>query len=69
MSKKKMKPSSNDYRPHYVDEDTETVYLTVNGWSGAMAAPFWVHRHFPGYRFVITTEEGLKKKFNTENDA
>ena len=60
-----MKPSS---RPHYVDESTETVYVTVSGLFGAMAAPHWVKKNFPGYKCSIVSEEQLKKKFNVEEN-
>ena len=51
-----MKKSSKHYKPHVVDEATETVYLTVNSLSGAMVAPFWVNKHYPDYRCVIVKE-------------
>jgi hypothetical protein len=69
MSKRKVKPSSSNYRPHFVDEDTETVYVSVDSWSSSVAAPHWVKRHYPGYRCVTTSKEGLQKRFNTEEDA
>ena len=69
MSKKKMKPSSKNVRPHYVDEDTETVYVSVDSWMGSMSAPHWAKRYFPGYKCAIISPEDLKKKFNTEEDA
>ena len=68
MSKKKMKPSSN-VRPHYVDEDTETVYVSVDSWMGSISAPHWAKRYFPGYKCAIISPEDLKKKFITEDDA
>ena len=64
-----MKPNSKNQRPHFVDEETETVYLTVCSWMGAQAAPHWVKKYYPGYKCSIVTEEGLKKKFATEEDA
>ena len=62
MSKpKKVKTSSKNYKPHYVDENTETVYIVVDSWSGSVAAPHWVNKHYPGYKCVTTSAEGLKK--------
>ena len=56
-------------RPHFVDEDTETVYVSVNSWGGSISAPHWVNKYFPGYKCVTISPENLKKKFNTEEDA
>ena len=62
MSKpKRVKPSSSNYKPHYVNEITETVYVMVDSWGGSIAAPHWVNRHYPGYKCVNTSAEGLKK--------
>ena len=69
MTQKKLKTSSDNHRPHFVDENTETVYITVRSWGGAVAAPFWVQQHYPGYKCSIVTEDGLKKKFATTEDA
>ena len=63
-----MKPSSKYYRPHFVDEDTEKVYVTVQNMSGAMTAPFWVKKYFPGYTCSIVTDEALQKMFKSETD-
>ena len=57
----KLKPSSDAWRDHYVDENTETVYVMVDSWSGSVAAPHWVNRHYPGYKCVNTSADGLKK--------
>ena len=67
---RKLKPSSDAWRDHYVDEDTETVYVMVDSWGGAQAAPHWVKRHYPGYKCVNTSAEGLVKimKQNQSND-
>ena len=62
---KKRKPSSD--RPHYVDENTETVYLSANGWSAAVSAPFWANKFFPGYKCVILSHENLQKKIKEDN--
>jgi len=55
-------------RPHYVDEDTETVYLHADSWGSAMAAPHWVNRFFPGYKRVMLSKEELQKKINSTNE-
>ena len=68
MSKKKKKQSSN-VRPHFVDEDTETVYVSVDSWMGSISAPHWAAKYFPGYKYQIISPEELKKKFITEDDA
>ena len=68
MSKKKKKQSSN-VRPHFVDEDTETVYVSVDSWMGSMSAPHWAAKYFPGYKYQIISPEDLKKKFKTDEDA
>ena len=68
MSNRKMKPSSSNYRPHYVDEDTEKVYVTVQNMSGAMTAPFWVKKYFPGYTCCIVSDDVLKKMFKNETN-
>jgi len=49
-----------------VNHETETVYLQVNGWSGAMVAPFWTQKHYPGYDTkLVSTSQQLDK---LEND-
>jgi len=58
---RKLKPSSDAWRDHYVDENTETVYVKVESWMGSMSAPHWAQRHYPGYKCVNTSAEGLKK--------
>ncbi len=64
-----MSKSSN--RPHYVDESTETVYISVESVSESLPAPEWVRKNFPGYKCSIVKPEDLRKKFkgDTENDA
>ena len=64
-----MTTNSEKQRPHFVDEDTETVYLTVCSWMGAQAAPHWVKRHYPGFKCSIVTEERLKEKLVDKEDA
>jgi hypothetical protein len=39
----------NSKRKYVVDHHTKTVYLIVNSWSGAMAAPLWTKENYPGY--------------------
>ena len=63
-----MKLTSKYYRPHFVDEDTEKVYVTVVNMSGAMTAPFWVKKYFPGYTCCIVTDEALQKMFKDNTD-
>ena len=58
---RKLKPSSDAWRDHYVDENTETVYVVVRSWSGSVSAPHWAQKHYPGYKCVNTSEDGLKK--------
>ena len=58
---RKLKPSSSHWRDHYVDENTETVYVVVRSWAGSVGAPIWAQKHYPGYKCVNTSEEGLKK--------
>ena len=55
-------------RPHYVDEDTETVYVAAGSWGGAVAAPHWVSKYFPGYKCVLLTQSNLQKKINGDNE-
>ena len=51
--------TTNSKRPCVVNHDTKTVYLQVNGWSGAMVAPFWTKKYYPGYdtKLVRTLEQ------------
>ena len=63
-----MKTSSKYYRPHFVDEDTEKVYVTVQNMSGAMAAPAWVKKYFPGYTCCIVSDEALQQMFKPNTD-
>jgi len=67
---KKKKQSSDGRREHYVDENTETVYVKVDSWMGSMSAPHWAQRHYPGYKCVNTSPERLAKiiKQNETND-
>lgn len=58
---RKLKPSSKAWRDHYVDENTEVVYLIVDSWMTAQAAPHWVKKHYPGYKHKSVSAEELKK--------
>ena len=58
---RKLKPSSNAWRDHYVDENTESVYVVVRSWAGSIGAEFWCQKHYPGYKCERVSEEGLKK--------
>ena len=58
---RKLKPSSNAWRDHYVDENTESVYVVVRSWAGSIGAEFWCQKHYPGYKCKRVSEEGLKK--------
>ena len=51
--------SNHAKRDHVVDHKTNTVYLQVNSWSGAMAAPFWTKKYYPGFttKLVKTPEQ------------
>ncbi len=66
-----MTKKPNFDRPHYVDEDTETVYVAAGSWGGAVSAPFWVEEFFPGYKTVLLSSANLKKKIkgDTQEDA
>jgi len=56
---RRVKPSSSNYRPHFVDESNDTVYLTVDSWGSAQAAPHWVKRHYPGFKRVVVSKDKL----------
>jgi len=58
---KKVKPSSSNYRPHYVDEINDVVYISVNSFMGSISAPHWVKRHYPGFISKNVSPETLKK--------
>jgi len=67
-----MKPSSKHYRPHFVNEDTEVVYISVRSFMGSMSAPMWVERFFPGYKCSIVSEDRLAtiiKESTPKDDA
>jgi hypothetical protein len=58
---RKLKPSSSHWRDHYVDENTEVVYVVVRSWSGSVSAEHWAKKHYPGYRCERVSEAGLAK--------
>jgi hypothetical protein len=60
MSKKKKTIS----RPHLVDDESATVYISASGWSNALAAPHLVHDVYPGYKCMLVSEEYLTKEIN-----
>ncbi len=61
---KKVNPRSSNYRPHFVDESTETVYITADNWSSAGTAPHWVKRHYPAYQSVLVSKDKLTELQN-----
>ena len=51
--------------PHYVDEEAKTVWIWVDSWMKAQAAPHIVKRYFgPDYTHMLATLE----KINELND-
>jgi len=53
--------------PHFVDEETKTVWLKVDSWMMAQAAPYMVKRRFgPDYTHMLSTLEKINElKLNT----
>lgn len=53
--------------PHYVDEETKTVWMKVDSWMMAQAAPHMVKLRFgPDYTYVLSTLEKINElKLNT----
>ena len=51
--------------PHYIDEETKTVYTYVaSGWPTVMAVPIKVEEHFPGYKSALISQcqyENMKR--------
>ena len=68
MSKKK-KPSSKHDRPHFVNEDTKEVFVTVDSWMGAQAAPHWVQRYYPGYKCKLASADELQKMIAKQTET
>ena len=60
MSKKRKTIS----RPHLVDDESQTVYMSTSGWSSALAAPHIVQKHYPGYKCMLVSEDYLTKEIN-----
>ena len=56
-----MKQNSKPQRPHFVDEDTEVVYVSVDSWMESISAPHWAAKYFPGYTFKSVSPDSLKK--------
>jgi len=62
-----MKTSFN--LPHFVDESTETVYVHVRSWTGALAASHLGAKHFgPNYSIQLVSEERLNDLKNIINE-
>ena len=49
-------------REHVVDEEAEIVYLVARNWSGAVSAPHWTNKYYPGYKTELVTQERLDQK-------
>ena len=48
--------------PHYVDEETKLVWIKVDSWMMAQAAPHLVKRYFgPDYTHMLTTIEKINE--------
>ena len=54
-------------RPHYVDEDTETVYLSASSWGGAVSSRTG-SEIFQDTSCVILSKESLQKKIKGDNE-
>jgi hypothetical protein len=53
-------------RLHYADEDSQTVYVTVNSWMQAQATPHWAAKYYPGYEVKVVTEQYITERKNNE---
>ena len=51
-------------RKHIVDEENETVYVVVSSWSGAISAPHWTKKYYPGYDTKLISPETYETKTN-----
>ena len=51
-------------RKHIVDEEEETVYVVVTSWSGAISAPHWTKKYYPGYDTKLISPETYEIKTN-----
>lgn len=69
LKKQKMSKSSNP--PHYVDETTETVYVSTTNLNESVSAKQWSEQTFPGYTIVLLSPNDLTKKIkgDTESNA
>ena len=48
--------------PHYVDEETKMVWIKVDSWMMAQAAPHIVKRYFgPDYTHMLTTIDKINE--------
>ena len=57
MSRKKKFPW-----PHYVNEETKTVYVYVaSGWPTVMAVPQKVQEFYPGYESKLVSQDYLSE--------
>ena len=61
-----MNPMSKKRRkfpwPHFVNEDTKTVYTHVaSGWPTVMAVPQTVEEYYPGYESKLVSLEYLEE--------
>ena len=57
-----MNKSSENYRPHTVDEEAKIVYLNVRSWAGAVSASLWVESYYPGYECVLLDDKSLTEQ-------
>ena len=62
--------SKSSDRPHYVDETTETVYVSTTNLDESFSSKQWAEKTFPGYTIVLLSPNDLKKKIkdDTKND-
>ena len=56
-------------RKHIVDDETETVYVVVSSWSGAISAPHWTNKYYPGYDTVLISQETYKERTNDRTEC
>ena len=48
--------------PHYVDEETKTVWMKVDSWMMAQGAPHMVRRYFgPDYKCCLATLDKINE--------
>lgn len=52
--------------PHYVDKESKTVWLKVDSWMMAQAAPHLVKRYFgPDYKHMLATVDKINELRNS----